>query len=297
MSHDILERRYRLLLRSYPAGYRRERTDELLDVLLSDAPAARRWPQWREAVALVRGGLRVRAGSTAPRPSAVLFWQGLQLAAVAVLALGVLIALDDLVEAFQYGGLSQPFHVLRELGPNLILMAATLAALLGGRQRMAAGLVAAAIVVPTAASTYLFSNGLPQWWAPVVAAPLVIAGLRRPADVPRLEPGNAVVSTLGVLTLHLVPLGTFQLVNPAARALTAVVALVVAAAFLWFATADQRLLLAAAPTFVPATAHLLAGGSTSVDDLLRAEALPSLAAGVAMVAGVVLASRRRRART
>ncbi|MEE3920452.1 hypothetical protein V2I01_26315 [Micromonospora sp. BRA006-A] len=53
---------------------------------------------------LVRGGLRVYGGSTAGRPTAVLFWQGLHLGALAVLALGVLIGLDDIVEALQHGG-------------------------------------------------------------------------------------------------------------------------------------------------------------------------------------------------
>jgi len=31
MSSDVLEKRYRMLLRAYPADYRRERADELIE--------------------------------------------------------------------------------------------------------------------------------------------------------------------------------------------------------------------------------------------------------------------------
>lgn len=57
-----LERRYRRLLRFYPAGYRRERGDELLDVLLQDAASGQRRPGVRDAGALIAGSLRIRFG-------------------------------------------------------------------------------------------------------------------------------------------------------------------------------------------------------------------------------------------
>jgi hypothetical protein len=57
---SALERRYRWLLRAYPAWYRRERAAEMLGTLLEASPPARRWPSFREAEALVIGGLRVR---------------------------------------------------------------------------------------------------------------------------------------------------------------------------------------------------------------------------------------------
>lgn len=56
-----LERRYRWLLRLYPASYRAARGDEMLATLLENAPPGRAWPTWREAGPLVLGGLRVRA--------------------------------------------------------------------------------------------------------------------------------------------------------------------------------------------------------------------------------------------
>jgi hypothetical protein len=55
-----LERRCRLLLRAYPAWYRRKRAEEMLGTLLEASPPGRRWPSFRDARALVIGGLRVR---------------------------------------------------------------------------------------------------------------------------------------------------------------------------------------------------------------------------------------------
>ncbi|WBC09416.1 hypothetical protein [Micromonospora sp. WMMA1947] len=68
-------------------------------------------------------------GGTVPRPTAVLLWQGIHLGALAVLALGVLIGLDDLVEAFRYGGFSDPLTVLRNQGIHEIVLVAALVAL------------------------------------------------------------------------------------------------------------------------------------------------------------------------
>jgi len=57
----VLERRYRMLLRVYPAAYRAERGDEILGTLLDSAPAGRTVPRWWDAFSLVLAGLRVRA--------------------------------------------------------------------------------------------------------------------------------------------------------------------------------------------------------------------------------------------
>jgi uncharacterized membrane protein len=57
-----LERAYRWLLYAYPAWYRRERGDEMLDTLLAAAPHGRTWLSLRDSAALILGGLRVRAG-------------------------------------------------------------------------------------------------------------------------------------------------------------------------------------------------------------------------------------------
>jgi hypothetical protein len=57
-----LEACYRRLLHAYPAWYRRERGEEMLDTLLAAAPHGRTWISLRDAGALILGGLRVRAG-------------------------------------------------------------------------------------------------------------------------------------------------------------------------------------------------------------------------------------------
>src|SRR5271165_3945492 len=56
-----LERRSRLLLRIYPAAYRRERSEEIIGTLLEATPAGHAWPRLRDARALAVGGLRARA--------------------------------------------------------------------------------------------------------------------------------------------------------------------------------------------------------------------------------------------
>lgn len=58
---DPLERRCRLLLRAYPAWYRRERAAEMLGTLLEASPPGRRWPSLRDARALVMRSGRVRS--------------------------------------------------------------------------------------------------------------------------------------------------------------------------------------------------------------------------------------------
>ncbi|MGC4896992.1 hypothetical protein [Micromonospora sp. DT31] len=292
MSSDVLEKRYRMLLRAYPAAYRRERADELIDTLIGDEPTSRRWPSIRQAASLIRGALRVHGGSTAARPTAVLLWQGIHLGAMAVLALGALIGLDDIVEAFRFGGLSDPLAVLRSQGIHEVMVAATLGALVAGRARTAAVLVVATAVVPTVISPYLFLNGLPQWWAPVVAAPLIVAGLRRPADVPPAPRANAVLVTAGILGLHLISAEGFRLVDRNTQIVTATMVIAGAAAFLWVATADQRLLIAIFPTLLLGTLHQL-GNTMSAELLRRPDALPSLVVAVLMAAGAVLSTRLR----
>lgn len=304
MSSDVLEKRYRTLLRAYPADYRRERADELIDTLIGDEPTTRRWPTLRQAASLIRGALRVYGGSTAARPTAVLLWQGIHLGAMAVLALGALIGLDDLVEAFQFGGFSDPLAVLRDQAIHEAMVVAALVALVAGRARTAAVLTVATAVVPTAFSTYLFSNGLPQWWAPVVAAPLIVVGLWRPADVPPAPRANAVLVTAGMVALHLIPVEGFRNVEMSSRMLAAAMVTGGAAAFLWVATADQRLLVAVTPTFLLGTLYqldilyrLLQAGQldhTSVRELWhRPDALPSLVVAVLVTAGTVVSTRLR----
>jgi hypothetical protein len=67
----VPERGYRRLLRAYPAWYRRERGEEIVDTLLAAAPHGRTWPSLRDGGALILGGLRVRAGQNRRLTTAV----------------------------------------------------------------------------------------------------------------------------------------------------------------------------------------------------------------------------------
>ncbi|GIM90391.1 hypothetical protein [Paractinoplanes toevensis] len=80
-----LERSYTRLLRLYPAGYRRERGDEMLDVLL--ASGATRL-SLRERRALILGALRCRAGATGRRDLGTTWRQSAALAACMLMAFG-----------------------------------------------------------------------------------------------------------------------------------------------------------------------------------------------------------------
>jgi hypothetical protein len=55
-----LERRCRWLLLTYPAWYRRRRGEEMLGTLLEASLPGGRWPYFRDARALIAGGLRGR---------------------------------------------------------------------------------------------------------------------------------------------------------------------------------------------------------------------------------------------
>jgi hypothetical protein len=61
-AEELLARRYRWLLRAYPAGYRDSRGEEIIGLLLDAARPGRRWPTPPEAADLLFGGLRRRMG-------------------------------------------------------------------------------------------------------------------------------------------------------------------------------------------------------------------------------------------
>jgi hypothetical protein len=66
----VLERRYRLLLRAYPAEYRAGRGEEMIGTLLEAAPPGQAWPRRRETAALLTAGVRVRAAQSHRSPTA-----------------------------------------------------------------------------------------------------------------------------------------------------------------------------------------------------------------------------------
>jgi len=112
-----LERRFRLLLRAYPASYRRERAEEMLGTLLEASPPGRSWPSFRDTRSLIIGGLRVR-GPLAPCLS--MLW-----AALGALGAGYNFMLSLHVPEASYGPGVQPW--VGESG--VIITAAELGAL------------------------------------------------------------------------------------------------------------------------------------------------------------------------
>ena len=83
---SALERRYRLLLSAYPDAYRDAHEEEILATLMDGAVPGQTEPTAREAIGLVVGGLRTRARLAAEEGRAVLWADGLRLAAVLLLA-------------------------------------------------------------------------------------------------------------------------------------------------------------------------------------------------------------------
>lgn len=154
-----LERRYRKLLLAYPARYRAERGEEIVDTYLALAGPGRRWPSPADARDVLGGGLRqhVRAarsiGLTAGVPAAALF----ATAAAATLAAAWLLLVE--VSA------TSPDYLVVRFGPFLSLGAAVwigwlvagaAALMLPGRAArgaVLAALVLTVAVVPVAALT------------------------------------------------------------------------------------------------------------------------------------------------
>ena len=66
-----LERHARLLLRAYPAQWRAERGEEMLDTILQETREGRDWPSFLESASLVASGIRARAAANRRVPVGV----------------------------------------------------------------------------------------------------------------------------------------------------------------------------------------------------------------------------------
>lgn len=188
MSLDVpvsaLERRYRLLLRAYPAAYRRRHGDELLDALIAGSAPGARWPDLREAGYLVLGGLRARRG-VIDRASFAGHRQTADLTALALTGYALIIVAGQLHGTLRYWqqvGDLQPWFAQEGVTAGLLFL--LLGALVAGFRRTAAAFAVVAVVVPA----LMNAHGLPdsvddsEWWAPVLVALLltVVAPSGRP---------------------------------------------------------------------------------------------------------------------
>ena len=94
--HEHLERAYRRLLAWYPRKFRHENEQEILAVLMADAPDGQRRPGLAESADLIRSGLWLRLWPSVPRSARTvraavkLMYAG---AAVSTVNLGILLAL------------------------------------------------------------------------------------------------------------------------------------------------------------------------------------------------------------
>jgi hypothetical protein len=98
-----LERRCRWLLRAYPAAYRAERADEMLDTLLERASPGQQWPGVREAASLISGGIRARAAKNADLPEAATIRLAAMLTCAVYLSLSLGSSTGFLIDRIRYG--------------------------------------------------------------------------------------------------------------------------------------------------------------------------------------------------
>jgi hypothetical protein len=100
-----LEREYRGLLITYPRQYRREYEAEMVATLLDGASKGQSHPSAREAVALLVGGLRIRAQAVARLGPGTVWADGMRIGALLLLCSLVGMTLSDATRgSFIYSG-------------------------------------------------------------------------------------------------------------------------------------------------------------------------------------------------
>ncbi|MER7456431.1 hypothetical protein [Micromonospora sp. NPDC126480] len=197
-----LERRYRRLLRAYPADYRRDRGDEIVGTYLDLAGPDKRWPSPADAADLVRGGLRQRMRAA----GAVDLAPGVRLAALLALTTAAFLAglwmSGELTPPPAAWGVPRfgPFASAGVLAWVAWVAAALLALVAPGRPTRAA--VAVAVLATAAVPVVSSVAGLPR--PPLIAlVPQVALGLlalaadARPALPARALPAVAAVVGAG----------------------------------------------------------------------------------------------------
>jgi len=200
-----LERRARLLLRAYPAGYRKDRGEEIISTLLEATPAGRSWPLARDVRALVMGGLRTRAAVNRQRTTAA----NLRFAA----AIGAAAYLTYIAASGLTFGAFVVIRAGREpdwpmfVADALVLVAVALTWVTSGRTIRLAGPIAAAVamLLPPAVSGVLGSSAS-AWPIPELACLSLLAVFAVRGERPgwRWALPVAVVGAIGAVE-YLVP--------------------------------------------------------------------------------------------
>jgi hypothetical protein len=134
MSQEVLEARYRLLLRAYPKPYRRERGAELIGTLMEAAGPDQRHPTVREGAMLVLRGLQTRAGTHDARSTSRGFRGSLRLAALLLLVYataGSLAETGRVLPRMVTDGVEYPPELIHPLAT--LITASAIVAVAGGR--------------------------------------------------------------------------------------------------------------------------------------------------------------------
>jgi hypothetical protein len=249
-----LERLYRWLLRIYPPAYRAEHEDEILATLAQASAEGRRWPEAREARALLAAGIRARA-LAAGGSARGLALDGLHLGAA------LLVAGNAVAAVFAaYAGNADRWHVA--LGLAWVLAFAALVR--GGRVLPAVAAIAAASLAVAVSYDALMAIPV-QWFAwaqagagAVLPAALIVALARR-RSLPGRSPLLLLVPALPYALAMGIVVSPFFLTSTLFVMLVAVSTL----ALLWLPL-DPRPAIAVAVFLVPTIALLIAGAAENV---------------------------------
>jgi hypothetical protein len=250
-----LERRYRWLLGVYPATYRANHEAEILSTLSQVSGDGRRWPDLREAWALVAGGIRARALAAAGGSSTGLALDGLHLGAV------LLVAGNAVGAVFAaYRGTSSEWSVV--LGLAWVFAFATLVR--GGRVLPVAAVAAAVALAVGVNYDGLVAQPV-QWfaWTLVVAGSLLPAGLIAFLAWRRPLPGRSPLLLLVPALPYALALGVVS--TPFFLTSTLFVMMVAASGLALLALPfDPRPAIAIAVFLVPTVALMITGAAQNV---------------------------------
>jgi hypothetical protein len=150
----VREALYRLLLRAYPAAYRRARGEEMIGTLMEAARPGQRHPSLREAGSLVLRGLQTRAGVHSPHQRRQTLAGATRLAVLLLLASTAAVSLAEFGPII--GSPATPFTALRPL--ETLFAAAALVAVAAGRHVLGLIGTAATFVVGLLLHGYHFNN-------------------------------------------------------------------------------------------------------------------------------------------
>jgi len=226
-----LERAYRWLLYAYPAWYRRERGDEMLDTLLGAAPHGRTWISLRDSAALILGGLRVRAGQNRRLTTAA----NLRLAVL----FGVALWLSETIASDLGFAALQWLHAV-PAGRSGYLVLSGLAILAAAGAAWLAPRPVVVVVALAAAAVCAYSSQSP-WWllgepAMLVALALLARGKER---MPRSWLGLFGIVIVGQILTFLIEFGPGSPSYLTSQLLNNLPLMLVAAVVLW-AVVDAR---------------------------------------------------------